>query len=217
MISTSREVMTEAHSSTFTIHPGSQFVKIEHQRASGLLQPLEIPMWKWDEISMDFVTGLPTTQKRHDAIWVVVDRHNYVCSFITLSGELWRSDVLSFIFVRMYTDCLGITRLKDCLWYGKVDGMYFVHCGGCILFLLACLHLGCLSCFGLVVRVVAHCGGWLRSRQRSYADKHRRDFEFQVEIVYFLKVSPFRGVKRFGIKGMVQSSIHRVRLRFWTY
>ncbi|GJW47795.1 retrotransposable element Tf2 [Tanacetum coccineum] len=36
--------------------------------------PLEIPMWKWDEISMDFVTGLPTTQKRHDAIWVVVDR-----------------------------------------------------------------------------------------------------------------------------------------------
>nr|GFC86623.1 putative reverse transcriptase domain-containing protein [Tanacetum cinerariifolium] len=39
-------------------------VKIEHQRASGLLEPLEILMWKWDEISMDFVTGLPTTQKR---------------------------------------------------------------------------------------------------------------------------------------------------------
>nr|GEW17085.1 putative reverse transcriptase domain-containing protein [Tanacetum cinerariifolium] len=51
-----------------------QQVKIEHQRASGLLQPLDIPVWKWDEISMDFVTGLPRTQKTHDAIWVVVDR-----------------------------------------------------------------------------------------------------------------------------------------------
>ncbi|GJR80853.1 putative reverse transcriptase domain-containing protein [Tanacetum coccineum] len=50
-----------------------QQVKIEHQRASGLLQPLEIPVWKWDKISMDFVTGLPRTQRKHDAIWVVVD------------------------------------------------------------------------------------------------------------------------------------------------
>nr|GEY71840.1 retrotransposon protein, putative, Ty3-gypsy subclass [Tanacetum cinerariifolium] len=49
-------------------------VKIEHQRTSGLLPPLDIPVWKWDEISMDFVTGLPRTQRRHDAIWVVVDR-----------------------------------------------------------------------------------------------------------------------------------------------
>nr|GEY11382.1 hypothetical protein [Tanacetum cinerariifolium] len=49
-------------------------VKIEHQRASGLLQPLDIPVWKLDEISMDFVMGLPRTQKKNDAIWVVVDR-----------------------------------------------------------------------------------------------------------------------------------------------
>nr|GFD46589.1 retrotransposon protein, putative, Ty3-gypsy subclass [Tanacetum cinerariifolium] len=47
-------------------------VKIEHQQASGLLQQLDILILKWDEISMDFVTGLPQTQRRHDAIWVVV-------------------------------------------------------------------------------------------------------------------------------------------------
>nr|GFC46641.1 retrotransposon protein, putative, Ty3-gypsy subclass [Tanacetum cinerariifolium] len=61
-----------------------QQVKIEHQRASGLLQPLEIPMWKWDEISMDFITGLPTTQKRHDAIWVVVDRLTKSAHFLPI-------------------------------------------------------------------------------------------------------------------------------------
>nr|GFC78107.1 putative reverse transcriptase domain-containing protein [Tanacetum cinerariifolium] len=60
-------LLTEAHSSPFS-------VKIEHQQASGLLQQLDIPVWKWDEISMDLVTGLPPTQRRHDAIWVVVDR-----------------------------------------------------------------------------------------------------------------------------------------------
>nr|GFC00147.1 transposon Ty3-I Gag-Pol polyprotein [Tanacetum cinerariifolium] len=43
-------------------------VKIEHLRASGLLQQLDIPVWKWDEISMDFVTGLPQTQRRHGFI-----------------------------------------------------------------------------------------------------------------------------------------------------
>ncbi|KAL5771809.1 hypothetical protein ACOSQ2_011733 [Xanthoceras sorbifolium] len=51
-----------------------QQVKAEHQQPSGLLQPLPIPEWKWDKISMDFVTGLPLTSQRHDAIWVIVDR-----------------------------------------------------------------------------------------------------------------------------------------------
>ncbi|GJZ88821.1 retrotransposon protein, putative, ty3-gypsy subclass [Tanacetum coccineum] len=46
--------------------------------------PLEIPMWKWDEISMDFVTGLPITQKRHDAIWVVVDRLTKSAHFLPI-------------------------------------------------------------------------------------------------------------------------------------
>jgi hypothetical protein len=43
-------------------------------RPAGLLQPLPIPDWKWNDISMDFITGLPTTPKGHDSIWVIVDR-----------------------------------------------------------------------------------------------------------------------------------------------
>nr|GFD35761.1 hypothetical protein [Tanacetum cinerariifolium] len=57
------------------------------QRASGLLQQLEIPVWKWDEISMDFVTGLPQTQRRHDAIWVVVDRLTKTAHFLPIRKD----------------------------------------------------------------------------------------------------------------------------------
>nr|GFB21070.1 retrotransposon protein, putative, Ty3-gypsy subclass [Tanacetum cinerariifolium] len=98
-----KAVLSEAHSSPFSIHSDStkmyrdlkknfwwngmkqdvarfvakcltcQQVKIEHQRVSGLLQTLDIPTWKWDQISMDSVTGLPRTFKKNDPIWVVVD------------------------------------------------------------------------------------------------------------------------------------------------
>src|SRR3954464_4124966 len=54
--------------------PICQQVKIEHQRPGGMLQPLEIPVWKGDSISMDFIVGLPRAQGGYDSIWVIVDR-----------------------------------------------------------------------------------------------------------------------------------------------
>nr|GFB33060.1 retrotransposable element Tf2 [Tanacetum cinerariifolium] len=110
-------LLTEAHSSPFSVHLGStkmyydikqhfwwsgmkrdvatflsrcliyQQVKIEHQWASGLLQPLDISVWKCDEISMDFVIGLPRTQRRHDAIWVVVDRLTKSAHFLPIRKD----------------------------------------------------------------------------------------------------------------------------------
>ena len=51
-----------------------QQVKAEHQRLAGLLQPLEVVEWKWEHIMMDFVTYFPWTSRKHDAVWVIVDR-----------------------------------------------------------------------------------------------------------------------------------------------
>ena len=58
--------------------------KIEHQKPSGLMQPLAIPEWKWDSISMDFVSGLPRTNKNFEAIWVIVDRLTKSAHFIPI-------------------------------------------------------------------------------------------------------------------------------------
>ena len=51
-------------------------------KSAGLLQPLPIPGWKWEEISMDFIIGLPTTQQGHDSIWVIVDRLTKSAHFV---------------------------------------------------------------------------------------------------------------------------------------
>jgi hypothetical protein len=57
-------------------------VKAEHQRLAGLLQPLKILEWKWEEIRMDFIVELPRTQAGCDLIWVIVDRLTKVAHFI---------------------------------------------------------------------------------------------------------------------------------------
>ena len=108
------EIMNEAHTSPYAIHPGGtkmyqtikehylwngmkkniaefiskclvcQQVKAEHQVPVGLLQPLSIPEWKWERITIDFVSGLPRTQRNHDAIWVIVDRLTKSAHFLAV-------------------------------------------------------------------------------------------------------------------------------------
>ena len=51
-----------------------QHVKAEHQKLAGLLQPLEVAEWKWEHVTMDFVTHLPQTPWRHDVVWVIMDQ-----------------------------------------------------------------------------------------------------------------------------------------------
>jgi hypothetical protein len=57
-------------------------VKADYMKSGGLLQPLSIPDWKWDDISLDFIMDLPMTAHKFDSIWMIVDRLTKSTDFI---------------------------------------------------------------------------------------------------------------------------------------
>ena len=57
-------------------------VKAVHLKPAGLLQPLSVLGWKWEEVSIDFIFGLPPAHKNFDSIWVIVDRLTKSALFI---------------------------------------------------------------------------------------------------------------------------------------
>ena len=61
-----------------------QQIKAEHQRPAGIFQPLEVAEWKLEHITMDFVTHLPQTSQKHDAVWVIVDRLTKLAHFLAM-------------------------------------------------------------------------------------------------------------------------------------
>lgn len=110
-------IMSEAHRAPYSTHPGvkkmnadlrqhyywpgmkrdvtdfvarcleCQRVKAEHQHPTGLLQSHNVPGWKWDIISIDFIVGLPLSVRCHDSIMVVVDRLTKVAHFILVRSS----------------------------------------------------------------------------------------------------------------------------------
>ena len=57
-------------------------VKVEHLKPAGMLQPLPIPSWKWQEIGIEFITGFPRTSQGYESIWVTVDRLTKSAHFV---------------------------------------------------------------------------------------------------------------------------------------
>jgi hypothetical protein len=76
-----------------------QKVKDEHKHPVGLLQPLPIPKWKWEVVTMDFITNLPRTTKQHDSIMVVVEKITKDTHFIPLKSVHKATDIVE-IYIR---------------------------------------------------------------------------------------------------------------------
>eukprot|EP00253_Pinus_taeda_P010631 PITA_10631 len=87
-----------------------QQIKAEHQHPAGLLQPLPVPEWKWEVISMDFITGLPKTKRNNDSIFVVVDKLSKAAHFIPVQST-YRAAQIAHIFMQNIFRLHGL--LKD--------------------------------------------------------------------------------------------------------
>ncbi|WVZ83101.1 LOW QUALITY PROTEIN: hypothetical protein U9M48_030279 [Paspalum notatum var. saurae] len=128
-----KKILEEAHNSVLAMHPGSnkmyqdlkqrfwwtrmkreiakyvsechvcKRVKADHLKPGGMLQPLNIPAWKWEDIHMDFVVGLPRTQKGYDSIWVIIDRFTKSAHFLPVKTSLPCQHVCRVVYSK---DCI---------------------------------------------------------------------------------------------------------------
>ena len=86
-----------------------QQVKVEHQHPTGLLQPLEVPEWKWEVISMDFITAFPMNMRQHDSIMVVVDTLKKETHFIPVKSS-YKDDAIAKIFMKEIFRLYGLPK-----------------------------------------------------------------------------------------------------------
>ncbi|GKA46667.1 putative reverse transcriptase domain-containing protein [Tanacetum coccineum] len=272
--------MHESYKSKYSIHPGSDKmyqgqkklywwpnmkviiaeyvgkcltcfrVKAECQKPSGLLVQPEIPMWKWERITMDFITKLPKTSNGHDTIWVIVDRLTKSAHFIP-TRETDSMETLTRLYIKEIVSRHGvpISIISDCdshftfrLWQSlqsalgtqlDISTAYHPETDGQserTIQTLEDMLRACVIDFGkgwekhlplvefsynnsyhasikaapfeaLYGRKCRSPVCWAKVGDRSYANVRRKPLEFQVGDRVMLKVSPRKGVIRFGKRG----------------
>jgi hypothetical protein len=84
-------------------------MKAEHQRSIVLLQAMQIPECKWEEVGMDFIVGLPRTQRGYDSIWVIVDRLTKVAHFLPVKTT-YTSAKLAELYMKRIASLHGVPR-----------------------------------------------------------------------------------------------------------
>ncbi|WVZ94417.1 hypothetical protein U9M48_040310 [Paspalum notatum var. saurae] len=211
-----------------------------------MLQPLAVPAWKWEDVHMDFIIGLPRTQKGYDSIWVIIDRFTKSAHFISVKtiyhaktyAELYIARIISLhgvpltitsdrgsLFVSRFWEqlqlALGTKLIRSSAYHPQTSGqvervdqsldmapfeaLYGKRCRTP----LNWSEPGERVTFGpdLVtqaeaqVRMIHNNLKTAQSRQKSYSNKRRRPLVFEEGDHVYLRVSPMKGVHRFGVKG----------------
>ncbi|GJZ76673.1 putative reverse transcriptase domain-containing protein [Tanacetum coccineum] len=222
-------IMHESHKSKYSIHPGSDKmyqdlkqlywwpnmkaniatyvskcltcskVKAEHQKPSGLLVQPEIPEWKWEKITMDFVTKLPKTTNGYDTIWVIVDRLTKSAHFLPMRETDPMEKLMKLYIKEVVTDMVRLIKVAP------FEALYGRKCRSPICWAEvrdaqltgpAIIHETTKKIIQIKSRIQATC-----DRQKSYANIRCKPMVFQVGDRVMLKVSPWKGVVRFGKRG----------------
>ncbi|WVZ75595.1 hypothetical protein U9M48_023634 [Paspalum notatum var. saurae] len=141
--------------------------------------PLALLAWKWEDIHMDFIVGLPRTQKGYDSIWVIIDRFTKSAHFIPWDECL---PLAEFAYNNSYQKSLGMAPF-EALYERVTFGPDLV------------------TQAEEQVKLIDSNLNRAQSSQKSYSDKRRRPLVFEVDDHVYLRVSPMKGVHRFGVKG----------------
>ncbi|GJR97408.1 hypothetical protein Tco_0269582 [Tanacetum coccineum] len=189
-------IMDEAHAS-----------RLKHQIPSGLLQQLKIPEWKWDDITMDFITKLPRMKNRRMAWSACVDYlgsrwMGYIAILANIT-EILR-DAIGYEYGLSSSD--GWINYHLSIRCAPFEALYGRKCRSPVLW----AEIGKSKLIGskLVQEtidkevLIKEKLKAVRDHQKCYADNRRKPLEFEVGDQVLLKVSPWKGVIRIGKKGI---------------
>ncbi|WVZ94733.1 hypothetical protein U9M48_040597 [Paspalum notatum var. saurae] len=222
-----KKILEEAHKSVLAMHPGSnkmyqdlkqrfwwtrmkreiakyvsechvcKRVKADHLKPAGMLHPLNIPAWKWEDIHMDFVVGLPRTQKGYDSIWVIIDRFTKSAHFIPVKTSYTAATYAELYIARIVSlHELGDGSFRGSVWEEVRTPLNRSRTGERVTF-----GPDLVTQAEEQVRFIRENLKRARSRRKSYSDRRRRPLVFKEGDHVYLRVSPMKGVHRFGVKG----------------
>nr|GEY19611.1 reverse transcriptase domain-containing protein [Tanacetum cinerariifolium] len=246
-------IMHESHKSKYSIYPGSDKmyqdikklywwpnmkvdiatyvnkcltcakVKAKHQSPSGLLVQPKIHQWKWDNVTMDFITKLPKSSQGYTIIWVIVDRLTKSAIFVLMrESDPIEKPARMYLKEVVMRHGIRVSNINDLdfsynnSYHASIKAAPFEA-----LYDQKCRSLVCWA----EVREVQLLGPEIvqettekiiqikqriqaaHDRQKSYADLKHKPMEFQVGDRVMLKVSPWKGVVHFGKRGKLNPQI----------